>query len=65
MTASAVYPGDEEALCHIIPLGDFKEHQLSCGCWCHPRAHEEYPDVMLHNAMDQRDKLERGEIRLQ
>jgi hypothetical protein len=65
MTASAVYPGDEQALCHIIPLGDFKEHEVSRACWCHPRVHEEHPDVILHNAMDQRDKLERGEIRLQ
>lgn len=65
MTASAVYPGDEQAICHIIPLGDFKEHEPSCACWCHPRSHNEYPEVILHNAMDQRDKLERGEMRLQ
>lgn len=65
MTASAVYPGDKEALCHIIPLGDFKEHELTCACWCRPKPHEDHPDVMTHNPMDQRDRLERGEIRLQ
>jgi hypothetical protein len=65
MTASAVHPGDEEDFGHIIPLWDFKEHELSCGCWCHPKAHEDYPEIMMHNAMDQRDKLERGEIRIQ
>ena len=65
MTASAVYPGDDEALCHIIPVGDFKEHELSCGCWCRPRPHTEYPDVILHNAMDQRDRFENGEMLLQ
>lgn len=65
MTASAVYPGDEEALCYIIPLGDFKEYELTCACWCRPKPHEDHPDVMMHNPMDQRDRLERGEIRLQ
>jgi hypothetical protein len=65
MTASAVYPGDEQVFCHIIPLGDWREHEASCACWCHPKPHEENPEVMLHNSMDQRERLERGEIQIQ
>jgi len=65
MTASAVHPGDEAVLCHIVPLGDFKEHELTMACWCRPGLHEDYDDVAIHNAMDQRDRLVRGEIRVQ
>ena len=65
MSASAAHPGDSEAECHIIPLGDFREHEVSCGCWCGPEPHPEYPDVMLHRALDQRERYERGELRLQ
>lgn len=65
MTASAFYPGDEDVLCHIVPLGDFREHELSLGCWCHPAQHAEHSDVVVHNAMDQREKIERGEAWLQ
>ena len=65
MTASAVFPGDDEVFCHVIPLADFREHELTGACWCHPRLSEENPVVMLHNPMDQRDRLERGEIWLQ
>ena len=65
MTASSVFPGDDEVLCHVIPLADFREHEPTRACWCHPRPSEDCPEVILHNAMDQREKLERGEIWLQ
>lgn len=65
MTASAVYPGDEEVLCHIVPIGDWREHEASCACWCRPTPIDGNPEVMQHNAMDQRDRLERGEIHIQ
>ena len=65
MTASAVFPGDEQALCHIVPLGDFKEHEPSLGCWSHPRPHEDRSDLIMHNAMDQRERYASGELRLQ
>ena len=65
MTSSAVHPSDDAVLCHIVPLGDFKEHELTMACWCRPGLHEDYSDVAIHNAMDQRERLESGEIRLQ
>ncbi len=48
-----------------MPINDWREHEPSCQCWCRPVPDEVDDRVMLHNAMDQRDKLERGEIRLQ
>ena len=65
MTASAVPPGDDVERWHIVPINDWREHEPSCQCWCRPVPDEVDERVMLHNAMDQRDKLERGEIRLQ
>jgi hypothetical protein len=65
MTATAHHPDDEAVFCHIIPLGDWRDHEASCACWCRPKPHDDDPEVMLHNAMDQRDKLVRGEIRIQ
>lgn len=65
MTASAVYPGDDEVFCHIVPIQDWREHETSCACWCRPRPDEVDARIMIHNAMDQRDKLERGEIFIQ
>lgn len=65
MTASAAYPGDEDVFCHVVPLGDFRQHELSRACWCHPKPDEQVPEVMIHNAMDQRERLERGEIYIQ
>lgn len=62
MSASAFYAGDDRPACHIIPLNDWREHEASTACWCHPQQDEEVPDVWVHQPMDQRDRLERGEI---
>lgn len=64
MTASSVAPGDDVARWHIIPINDWREHEASCACWCHPVANDDDGSV-LHNAMDQRDRLENGEIFIQ
>lgn len=53
---------NEYADIHIIPLNDFKEHIQSKDCWCHPKALEHDDKVIVHNAMDQREKYERGEL---
>lgn len=53
---------DEYADIHIIPLNDFKEHIQSKNCWCNPKSLEYDDQVIVHNAMDQREKYERGEL---
>lgn len=65
MSATVACPGDDEVMCHIIPLWDFREHEASCGCWCHPQPAEGYPEVMVHRALDGRERYESGELRLQ
>lgn len=65
MSATAEHPKDERPACHIIPLGDWREHAATCTCWCNPQEDSEVPDLWIHNAMDQRDKYESGELRLQ
>lgn len=66
MSATVQHPRDQEMeRWHIVPINDWRKHEPSCMCWCHPQPDEVDERVWLHNAMDQRDKLERGEIRLQ
>jgi hypothetical protein len=65
MSASAQHPGDSECLCHVIPLQDFRPHEASAGCWCGPRPLPDAPSVYVHNALDGRELIERGERAIQ
>lgn len=46
---------------HIIPLGDFREHEVSDSCWCRPTSDEDEPGLFVHHAMDGREQFESGE----
>lgn len=50
---------------HVVPLQDLKPHSVGVPCWCLPRPDGEEPDVLIHNALDQRERYETGEIGLQ
>jgi hypothetical protein len=52
---------------HVYPLNDLRDHDLeSETCWCQPRTEDlENEVVVIHNALDQREKYESGELRLQ
>lgn len=65
MTATAEHPDDERPACHVVPLNDWREHTASCTCWCNPQEDAECEGLWLHNAMDQRELYERGELRPQ
>lgn len=65
MSATLEHPGDAACLCHIIPLGDFREHEVSAGCWCGPQPLPDCPDVLQHRALDQRELIEDGRRLLQ
>ena len=42
---------------HVYPLNDLREHVLEgTTCWCHPKIED---DVVVHNAMDQRERSEK------
>lgn len=50
---------------HVVPIDDLRPHELTIGCWCKPLRDEENPDIVAHNALDQREAVERGERRVQ
>jgi hypothetical protein len=43
---------------HVVPRDDLKAHDHSMNCWCAPRDDE---GVWVHNSMDRRERIERGE----
>jgi hypothetical protein len=46
---------------HVVPLNDWREHELSKACWCRPVKDQE-EDIWIHNAMDGREAFETGEL---
>jgi hypothetical protein len=50
---------------HVTPEGDLREHVLSLSCWCRPTPCEEDSQLIVHHAMDQRERYETGELKLQ
>jgi hypothetical protein len=46
---------------HVVPRGDLREHDINKSCWCRPT---DEGDVVVHNAMDEREKYETGERKL-
>lgn len=51
---------ETSTLPHVLPDGDWRDHDVDAPCWCAP-----YQDdgVIVHNSMDQRERYERGELR--
>lgn len=51
--------------CHVLPIGDLREHVAERDCWCKPKEDDEQPGLFVHNALDGRELVERGERRVQ
>lgn len=47
----------DDEFVHIVPLDDWRDHELTLTCWCHPVLDE----VVIHNSADRREEYERGE----
>lgn len=45
---------------HVLPIGDLRPHEESPRCWCRPFDDE---GVWVHNSLDRREFVERGEQR--
>jgi hypothetical protein len=45
---------------HVVPIGDFREHESRPSCWCHPTPDEDDPGVWVHHSMDRREEYEEG-----
>lgn len=50
---------------HVVPLLDLRDHEAVCDCWCGPTQDGEWPNIWTHHALDQREKYETGELKLQ
>ena len=46
---------------HVIPIDDLRPHYESANCWCQPFFDGE---VIVHNSMDGRERVERGERKM-
>jgi hypothetical protein len=46
---------------HVMPLNDYRDHEPSTECWCHPQEDEEIPGLFVHRSMDGREAFESGE----
>lgn len=54
------------ATVHVLPVNDLREHIESEECWCRPRIEDEpNGQVIVHNSMDGRELVERGERQVQ
>ncbi len=48
---------------HVYPVNDLREHETEgVPCWCNP-TYDEEDDLYIHNALDQREKYESGELK--
>lgn len=48
---------------HVMPKDDLRVHAFSLECWCHPFLDVEDASIIIHNSMDRREYVERGEVR--
>lgn len=58
-----LHPTDLHGDIHVTPCDDLREHSLTPLCWCNPRRDSDDPEIVLHNAMDQRERYENGEAK--
>jgi hypothetical protein len=49
---------------HIVPLNDFREHDVDMHCWCNPTlddgAEYDVEKVYIHHSLDGREQFEEG-----
>jgi len=46
---------------HCVPMDDLRDHRPTVMCWCRPVWDD---GVWAHNAMDERERYETGELEL-
>lgn len=49
---------------HVLPVEDLREHEAP-ECWCCATRDADDETIVVHRALDQREKYENGELRLQ
>jgi hypothetical protein len=53
----------DDGECHVIPLGDLRDHDAEISCWCCPTPEPDEPCIVVHHSMDRREFYERGDLR--
>jgi hypothetical protein len=43
---------------HVVPDEDMRKHRITIACWCRPKLDAQSADVVVHNAMDERERYE-------
>ena len=43
---------------HVTPVNDLRDHIDARDCWCRPRVEDD--EIVIHNAMDERETYEQG-----
>ncbi len=43
---------------HVTPINDLRDHSDTRDCWCRPRIEDD--EIVVHNAMDERETYEQG-----
>jgi hypothetical protein len=52
-----IYVGQDQ-MKHVVPVEDMRPHRHSINCWCRPIHDQIDGAVIVHNAMDEREKAE-------
>jgi hypothetical protein len=53
---------DHTGFAHVVPNDDLRDHDIDGdGCWCRPKPSPEAPHILIHNSLDGREAIERGE----
>lgn len=48
---------------HLIPIGDYREHEPRRDCWCRPEEVETENDVYIHRPLDNRYEYMSGRLK--
>lgn len=56
------FEAGKEAHYHIVPIGDFCEHEISPDCWCGPSEDADDPGIWVHHSLDRREEYEMGRM---
>lgn len=63
MNGWLLHPPAHDGDLHVTPENDLRPHPLSMDCWCRPFRLPDVREVVAHNALDQRERYETGELR--
>lgn len=63
----AVFVLHNSGINQVVPKNYLRAHEVNedSSCWCNPQRLEDSPHIFVHNGLDGREKIERGERMVQ